>query len=189
MDAKLGPLLGPRFDYASMGDAIAVQRLTAFFASAGIALKAWPAHLVNWESIRDGNLILIGAWRMHPLLRRLPVSQDFELGSDEQIHNRNRQPGEPAVYQTPSHRDVLTYAVVAAYPGLAPGREVLVITAHSSPGAMAAVDFITGPGGIGVMRQKLGLSGGRKYFQMLLKVHVDNDLPVKTEYATHHMNP
>jgi hypothetical protein len=190
IDAKIGPLAGPRFDYASMGDAMAVQRLTAFFGSAGIPLKASPAHLVNWDSVRDGNLILIGAGRMHPLLRRLPVAQDFELGSDEQIHNRNRQPGEPEMYRTPSHRDTMTYAVVAAYPGLAPGREVLVITAHSSAGAMAAVDFITGRGGVGVMKEKIGLSGAapRRYFQMLLRIYVDNDLPIKTEYATHHLS-
>ncbi|HWR54708.1 MAG TPA: hypothetical protein VN428_26610 [Bryobacteraceae bacterium] len=191
IDARIGPLAGPRYDYASMGDAVAVQRLTAFFGSAGFALRASPAHLVTWDSIKDGNLIFIGAWRMHPLLRKLPIEQDFELGADEQIHNRNRKPGEQEVYTTKSHRDVMTYAVVGAYPGLSHRREVLVITAHSSPGAMAAVEFITSPGGIEVMKQRIGLSssGSRKYFQMLLRVHVDNDLPVKTEYATHHVTP
>ncbi len=191
IDSKVGPLVGPRFDYASMGDAIAVQRLTAFFGSAGIPVRASPAHLVTWDSIKDGNLIFIGAWRMHPLLRRLPIRQDFELGADEQIHNRNRQAGEQEIYTTPSHRDTMTYAVVGAVPGLVPRREVLIITAHSSPGAMGAVDFITSPGGLEIMEQRIGLSsaGPRKYFQMLLRIHVDNDLPVKTEYATHHVNP
>jgi hypothetical protein len=191
VEASVGPLSGPRFDYASMGDAIAVQRLTAFFGSAGVASRALPAHLAVWDSVRDGNLILIGASRMHPLLRRIPVVQDFELGAGDHIYNLKPQPGEQAVYTTPNHRDVMTYAVVGAFPGLKPGRHVLVVTAHSSPGAVGAIDFITNPGGIKLMAQRLGLgaSGPRKNYQMLLRIYVDNDVPVKTEYVTHHMNP
>ncbi len=189
--AKVGPLQGPRFDYASMGDAVAVQRLTAFFGSAGIPLRALPAHMAAWDSIMEGNLIFLGAWRMNPLLRRLPIHQDFELGPDDNVHNANPQPGEQQVYTTPSHRDSMTYAVVAAYPGLKPGREVLVVRTHSSPGAMGAADFITTPGSVTVMKERLGLAAGgrRKYFQMLLRIYVDNDLPVKTEYVTHHITP
>ena len=191
INGKVGPLDGPRFDYASMGDAIAVQRLTAFFASAGFQLNGLPAHLAVWESIKDHNLIFVGAWRMHPLLRRLPVTQDFELGPDNQIHNHNPLPGEKSVYTTPSHRDSMTYAVVGIFPGLKPGLEVMVVTAHSSPGASGAIDYITSPGSVRLMqeRMKLSSSGPRKYFQMLLRIHADNDVPVKTEYVTHHLNP
>lgn len=190
IERNVGPLDGPRFDYASMGDAIAVQRLTAFFASAGFQLNGLPAHLAAWESIKNHNLIFVGAWRMHPLLRRLPVTQDFELGADNQIHNRNPRPGEQSVYTTPSHRDAMTYAVVGTFPGLKPGLEVIVVTAHSSPGASGAIDYITSPGSFRVLRERLGLpaSGPRKYFQTLLRIHVDNDVPVKTEYVTHHEN-
>ncbi len=191
VDSKVGPLAGPRWDYASMGDAIAVQRLTEFFGSAGVALRALPAHLAVWDSVKDGNLIFVGAWRMHPLLRRLPITHDFELGADDQIHNLKPQAGEQAVYTTPNHRNVMTYAMVGAFAGLKPGRDVLVVTAHSSPGAIGAVDFLTSPGSVKLMAQRLGLSssGPRKYYQMLLRIHVDNDVPVKTEYITHHFNP
>jgi hypothetical protein len=190
VDARVGPLAGPRYDYASMGDAIAVQRLSSFFGSAGIALAALPAHLATWDAIKNRNVILIGAWRMHPLLRKLPVTQDFELGADEQIHNRNVQPGEQQVYTTPSHRNTMTYAIVGAFPGLKPGREVLVITAHSSPGASGAADFITSPESLKIMEHRVALSasGPRKHFQMLLRIYVDSDVPVKAEYVTHHLN-
>jgi hypothetical protein len=190
IDKKVGPLDGPRFDYASMGDAIAVQRLTAFFASAGFQLNGLPAHLAVWETIKDHNLIFVGAWRMHPLLRRLPVTQDFELGADNQIHNHNPLPGEQSVYTTTSHRNSMTYAVVGLFPGLKPGLQVMVVTAHSSPGASGAIDYITSPGCVRLLeeRMKLASAGPRKYFQMLLRIHADNDVPVKTEYVTHHVN-
>ena len=190
VNQKIGPLIGPRFDYASMGDAIAVQRLTAFFGSAGIQLRALPAHLAAWESVKDGNLIFIGAWRMHPMLRRLPVTQDFELGPDDQIHNRNPQPGEQATYTTPSHRETMTYAVVGMFPGLKAGNEVVVVEAHSSPGAAGAADFITSPSSVKLITERVGLrpGGPRTHFQVLLRVYVDNGVPVKTEYVTHHLN-
>jgi hypothetical protein len=190
IEGKIGPLQGPRFDYASMGDAIGVQRLTALFGSRGLALRALPAHLAVWDAVQGANLIFLGAARMNPLLRRLPVQQDFELGSDGYIHNRNPRPGEETVYTTPSHRDTMSYAVVATYPGLLPGHEILVLAAHSSPGAVGMVNFVTSPEGVRVIREKLKLQPGeRKHFQVLLRVFADNDAPVKTEYVTHHLAP
>jgi hypothetical protein len=190
IDGKIGPLQGPRFDYASMGDAIGVQRLTAFFGSRGLALRALPAHLAVWDTVQEANVIFLGAARMNPLLRRLPVQQDFELGADGYIHNRNPRPGEEAVYVTPSHRDTMSYAVVATYPGLLPGHEIMVLAAHSSPGAVGVVNFVTSPEGVRVIREKLKLQPGeRKHFQVLLRVFADNDAPVKTEYVTHHLAP
>ncbi len=190
IEEKLGPMSGPRYDYASMGDAIGVQRLTAFFGSQGVALRALPAHLAQWNTIQDANLIFLGAARMNPLLRRLPIRQDFELGADDYIHNRNPQPGEQAIYATPSHRDSMSYAVVASYPGLLPGREILVLSAHSSPAAVGMVNFVTSPEGVRLIRETLKLRPGEhKHYQVLLRVFSDNDTPVKTEYVTHHMAP
>lgn len=191
VEARIGPLDGPRFDYASMGDAIAVQRLTAFFGSHGSSLRALPAHLTSWDTVQEANLIFIGAERMNPLLRRLPVQQDFELGTnDDYIHNRKPQPGEQAVYETPSHRDRMSYAVVATYPGLLPGREIVLLWAHSSPAAVGVANFVTSIEGVQVIREKLKLKPGEhKHFQVLLRVYSDNDAPVKTEYVTHHVAP
>ena len=190
VDARLGPLAGPRYDYASMGDAIGVQRLTAFFGGRGLGLDALPAHLAAWETIQDANLIFVGASRMNPLLRRLPIRQDFELGPDDFIHNRNPQPGEQAVYQTPSHRDSMSYAVVGTYPGLAPGREIVVLAAHSTAATVGAVDFVTSVDGARLIRDRLKLRPGEhKRFQILLRVYTDHDSPVKTEYVTHHTTP
>lgn len=189
VDAKLGPLQGPRYDYVSLGDAMGVQRLTAFFGMRGVPLRALPAHLTAWETIQDANVIFLGAARMNPLLRRLPIRQDFELGPDDQIHNHNPQPGEQAVYATASHRDSMSYAVVGSYAGLKPGREILVLAAHSTPGTIGAVDFITSAEGVRLIRDHLKLRPGeRKHFQVLLRVFTDNDSPVKTEYVTHHLS-
>ncbi|HEV8133014.1 MAG TPA: hypothetical protein VGQ81_17325 [Acidobacteriota bacterium] len=186
---RFGPLAGPYFYYAEMGDAIALQRLTAFFGQNGGKLTALPAHLTTWDSIKDGNIIFLGTPRMNSLLRKLPVKKDFEWGSDNNIYNRDPQSGEQKIYETTSNRDATTYFVLALFSGLQPTKEILLLMSHSSPGALAAVDYVTGPETIRTVKDKLQLadSGPPKHFQMLLRVAVDNNIPVKTEYVTHHL--
>jgi hypothetical protein len=189
LQERLGALSGPRYDYALMGDAVAVQRLTAFFGGAARRLTALPSHQAAWETIRDGNIIFLGAPRMLPLLKSLPVQRDFEWDPSHNILNRRPQQGEEATYSTPSHWDKMTYAVVACLPGLRPGRDVMLLTAHSAPGSLAAVDYLTRADSARALAEKLRLSepGSRRHFELLLRVFVDKGMPVKTEYVTHHL--
>jgi hypothetical protein len=188
MERLLGsPLIGPRYDYALMGDARALQQLTAFFVRAGLNLRAVPADRAVWDELRGGNILFLGAARMNPLLQRLPFEQDFELDADNQFLNRNPQPGEEKVYSTPDHRE-RTYAVVALFPGLRPGRDILTLTAHSEPGVLAAVSEVTRPENARALaqRMRLGAAGVSPYYQLLLRVRADRGVPVKSEYVTHH---
>lgn len=189
MQRRFGPLSGPRYDYALMGDAIALHRVTAFFGRSGGNLTAVASHLATWESIKSGNIIFLGAPRMIPLLARLPVEQDFEWDAEHNVVNRNPQPGEADRYVTSSHYDEATFAVIASHPGLRAGCRVLLLTAHSAPGTLAAVEYVTQPETVRALIQRLGSGEGaaQRHFQMLLRVIVDTGNPVKTEYVTHHM--
>lgn len=188
---RLGPLVGPRYDYALLRDALALQRLTAFLVGKGISLTAVPAHEAAWDSIQDGNIIFLGAPRMNPLMQQLPFQQDFEWDSDFNICNRKPQAGEERIYTTPSHEETLSYAVIASFPGLRPNREILLLMAHGGSGTQAAVDYVTRPETIRTMTERLQLNrtGERKHFQMLLRVIVHHGTPIKAEYVTHHMIP
>jgi hypothetical protein len=188
MERQLGPLLGPRHDYALMGDARALQQLTAFFVRLGCNLRAVPADRAVWDDLRGGNIVFLGALRMNPLLQRLPAQQDFELGPDNNIQNRSPQPGEEKVYSTPDHRD-MTYAVIAHFPGLRADRDIMVLTAHSEPGILAAVAEVTRPETARALAQKLQIrpAGEAAHYQLLLRVVADRGVPVKTEYVTHHL--
>ncbi len=188
MERLLGaPLLGPRYDYALMGDARALQQLTEFFLRAGSRVRAIPADRAIWDDLRGGNILFLGAARMNPLLQRLPFEQDFELDADNNIVNRKPQPGERKVYTTPDHRE-MTYAVVALFPGLRPDRNLMMLTAHSEPGILAAVSEVTRPDTARALaqRMRLGSPGGPAHYQVLLRVIADRGAPVKTEYVTHH---
>ncbi|MCI0720722.1 MAG: hypothetical protein L0338_17405 [Acidobacteria bacterium] len=187
LQEQFGPLSGPRYDYTEMGDAIALQRLTGFFAEAGAKLTALPAHMASWDAVRERNIIFLGAPRMNPLLQRLPVQQEFEWGADHKIRNRHPQPGESSVYETLSHRDAFTYATISSFPGLRPDRDLLLLTAHSTPGTLAAIGQVTQLENVRSIRRRLQLanSGERQHFQILLRVVADKNAPVKTEFVTH----
>jgi hypothetical protein len=192
LQERFGPIEGPRYDYAEMGDTIALQRLTAFFGRGGKLITALPAHVATWESIKDGNLIFLGAPRMDPLLRKLPVQQDFEWGLDSKLYNRRPLPGEQSVYTTEDHRDAITYEVIACFPGLSPNRKIMLLTAHSAPGTMAVVEYATHAENLRALTEKLQLSAtsnGPQSYQVLLRTYVDKGMPVKTEYVTHHLVP
>lgn len=65
---------------------------------------------------------------------------------------------------------------------------MLLLMSHSSPGALAAVDYATRPDSMRTLVEKVRLDarGQIRNFQMLLRVLVDNNVPVKVEYVTHH---
>ncbi|MFB3903519.1 MAG: hypothetical protein ACE15E_08705 [Acidobacteriota bacterium] len=189
---KLFPSLSkPRFDYAEMGDALALQKLTAFFGQNGRSVKATPVHLTSWDAIKNGNIIFLGPSRFNPLMRRLPEPLDFELSPDYfTFLNLRPRPGEPKVYSTPSHRDAQSFTVVASFPGLLNNRRIMVLTSHSTAGTLAAVEYVTRPETLQEMVAKLGLTERQlRSYQVLLKVLSDKDEPFKTEFVTHHSTP
>ncbi len=187
MQRRFGPLSGPRYDYALMADATALHRLTAFFGRAGASLTAMPAHLATWRGIQDGNVVFLGASRMIPLLGRLPVQQDFAWDAEHNVVNRNPLPGEERRYVTASHWDAVSYAIIARFPGLRPNRQIVLLTAHSEPGILAAVDQVTQGESVRALVQRLGLrEAPGKNFELLLRVIVDRGAPVKSEYVTQH---
>lgn len=178
--AKLGLLKGPRYDFASMGDALVVQKLTAFLTRAGVQVKTVAAHQATWESASEGNLILLGDWQTNPLLRRLPVTRDFDLRDDGVAENRNPKPGEPLAY-APGDGEC-SFAVAATYAGLKPGREILTIQARNAAAAAGALESLMDrESAANLLRH----AGGR-HFQLLVKVWLDRGAVVKTEAVTCH---
>jgi hypothetical protein len=125
------------------------------------------------------------------LLARLPVQQDFVWDADHNVVNRNPQPGEQPKYSTPSHRTEMSYAIIGSYQGLRPNRQMLLLTGHSEPSIRAAVDYMTEPGYVRELVRRLGVgeSAQRKWYQVLLRVIVDQGAQVKPEYVTHHLIP
>ncbi len=124
---------------------------------------------------------------MNPLLQRLPFEQDFELDAANNVVNRRPQPGEQPLYTTADHREK-TYAVIGLFPGLRPEWDIMVLTAHSEPGILAAVGQVTCAESARALVQRMGLGrpGAARHYQVLLQVAADRGEPAKTEYVAHH---
>jgi hypothetical protein len=187
LQKRLGPLFGPRYDYALMGDARALQSLTAFLCRKTRRFTALPAHLATWDAVRDGNIIILGTPRMLPFLNKLPVHRNFVWDPVHNIINRDPQPGEQAIYETPSHFDNMSYALIGRFPGLRPNRQILSLTAHSAPGIGTAIEFLTKPDNLHSMVERLKISAPEDSFEMLVRIYVDRGTAIKTEYVAHHL--
>jgi len=197
---RLGRITGPRYDYALVGETLALVRLTSFFAASGVKVKAFEAQRTNWDSIQAGNIILLGAPRMNHLLRRFPHSMDFEWESENAVRNRRPEKGERAVYEARFHegfydldpaswQNAFTYVIVGSFHGFVPNREILILSAHGGPGVLGAVEFLTRPETVGPLMSRITPQKTDKkvYFQLLLRVYVDRGVPIRTEYVTHHL--
>jgi len=190
LEKLLGPLSEPRYVYAATGDALALHLLGDYLARYGKRSKALPANLATWDAIKDKNIICVGARRMIPLLERLPVQLDFVLQPDFYVVNLKPRPGEEKSYWTPSHRDAMSYAIIATAPGLAPGREILIFESHASAGIESAVEYMTGQETLRELSGKIeARPGERRSYQILLRVLAHRDQGFKTEYVTHHSTP
>jgi hypothetical protein len=199
LQERLGTLTGPRYDYALLGEVLAVHRLTGFLVRHGAKVTALPSYKTTWDAIQNGNIILLGAPRMNHLLRHFPRQMEFEWDAEENVRNHNPRPGESEIYTARFHEGFLrqpnprlnahTYAIVAAFPGLRPNREILIVSVHGGPGLWETVDYLTRSETIGPLIGRLQLPDPDHHFQMLLRVYVDRGIPVRTEYVTHHLTP
>jgi hypothetical protein len=188
MQRRFGPLVGPRYDYVEAGDALVLQRLTAFLGRLGGTTKAIPAHEATWDGIKEGNILFVGSNRMHPLIARLPAPLHFTFDDDYNVINHSPAAGEPKRWDAVIHSKI--YAIVSRLPGLSGDNDILVLTSHSTPGTIAAADYLTRADTVEPLSRRLNLRpDGNEHFQILLRVYVDGGRPVKTEYVTHHLLP
>ena len=121
---------------------------------------------------------------MIPLLASLPITPDFTFDSDYNVVNGAPARGEPAIWR--ANINSVIYAIVSRMPGLREGRSILVLTSHSSPGTIAAADYLIRPETAKDLADRLGGSDPR-HFQLVLRVFVDKNATVKTEYVAHHV--
>lgn len=191
LQGQLGRFSQPTYPYAQVGETLAAGALVAFFARHGVAAGVVPAFRTAWETLKESNLIFLGAPRMNRWLQRLDAQMDFEVSGAPFVRNRNPQPGEQELYRTPDHRDAMSYAVIASMPGLSPGREILILTSHGSAGVQGAAEIMTNPDRLHKLCDRLRPfpEGRRRDYQILLRILSDKDEPFRTEYITHHTRP
>ncbi|HYM01031.1 MAG TPA: hypothetical protein VEZ90_18880, partial [Blastocatellia bacterium] len=172
-------------DYTGIGEAIGLTRVFDLFRSSGKPVSFKQSRTVSAEDLKSNNAVLLGSVWSNVWSGKLPVKEDFTYSLNSTIVNHRPQAGESEEYW-PEFNDqtgdlVKDYALITLRPGVIEDSMVMVLGGIKSEGTQAAAEFVT-------EKEYLALLNGRlaqvshdgvppKYYQVLLKVDVDNGIP------------
>ncbi len=141
-------------------------------------------------------------------IKRLPQRQEFVFDNVEQgkapilgIVNLNPLANEQTTYRPVRNQRVgfysklvsEDYVLISLLKGLGPKNKVLILAGIITLGTQAAAEYVTKPENIQELFSHLknksenNVDQSPLYFQAVLKVKVNDGVPVQVEYVTHHL--
>ncbi len=171
-------------DFTSVGETLGLVDLCEMFFRMGDTCRVQQSRLLDFDEIKDNNVILLGgnqSWSGRVFLN----VQGFRF-QDGVIINSNPRPGEKAIYKPEfdpvTNQLTRDYALVLMLPNERKANRVLLIYGIYTQGSQAAIEFLTTPEKMAQLRSALaGLSADHKtppqYFQVLLTTTVENAVP------------
>ena len=176
-----------RKTHGHLGAAAAAVRLAAFLARAGVAVEATSSRLLAWETLRRGNVIILGNSVLNHwvglLLRDAPLRVGspadpsgigiFETGGRLSYDNRRREgPGGTDQY----------HALISMLPATSEHRRVLLLTGLRDAATEGAADLLLDPARAADLLGKLRTAGGgassTARFQAVVLVTVKDKQPI-----------
>lgn len=137
-------------------------------------------------------MILVGSQKYNPQILKLPYQPKFEADRGR-VTNLNPAQGEPAEYPNlfkEKVREVLeAYAIVSVYPGLDPQTRLTMLSCSSNEGTGGVAEYVTRPDTMREMFEKMRLTPDAQLpaaFQYVVKVKLNEGVPVQFSYVTHH---
>jgi hypothetical protein len=174
--------------YAGAGDVHAVHLLTRLFGRYHWDLNLVSGALLSWDTAKEANLVFIGRPEQNPALHQLPLLHDFYFKYHSGIINAHPQPGESPSYHYSEALDY-DYAIIAFIPGFDSQANTLVLAGNTTWGSQAAAECVTKNSCVESLLTRLGVGkrGPIPYFEAVLKVRINNDIPVwSTVVAVRH---
>lgn len=170
-------------EYACLGETIGLYRIAGLFNKVGkhLALKQ-SRGLVN-EDLKNHDAILLGSSWVKEWLGNDPIRECFTAGLAASISDQNLLPGDEreyvAKYDEKTGKLVEDFALIAVKPGISERKTVMIIAGTRSEGTQAAVEYLTDEHYLAELNQMFNRTIGSfpKYFQVLLRVTVDNGIP------------
>lgn len=177
----------PTFRWAPFGESSAAFRLALVLGPRRPDMVMKRSTVLSWEDVRSANLIFLGPPKFNRQLSDLPVPADFVIENGG-VTNRRPQPGESAEYRRTSPANVEDipddYALITRIPAANGWGEVLVLESSSTEGTWAAADYVTHSS---TLRQLSKFAESARAYQVLIKAKFRHQVPVATEYVTHHL--
>jgi hypothetical protein len=181
-------------NYTGIGEAIGLYHLTDLFRSAGKGLTLKQSRTVSPEDLKNRNVILLGSTWVNDWVEKLPVKEDFTYSVNASIENNNPLPGEEREYKP--RYDERTgeveedYALITVKPGVTDEHRLMVLAGILSEGTQAAAEYVTRKEYVAELSRRLQQmsdeDGPPKYYQVLLKVAVENGIPTTVSVLAIH---
>ena len=183
--------IGNTTDFTAVGETLGLLNLFELFARAGQKMRLNAGRLVDFESIKRGNAVLLGgnqSWSGRIFL--YPEGFEFHAGV---ISNKTPRAGEQPVYK-PEFDPVTNslrrdYALVLMLPNDRKDQRILLVYGIYTQGSQAAIEYITNTERLAELRKTLaGLVPDHrtvpKFFQVLLSTTVENYVPGKVSLVS-----
>jgi hypothetical protein len=181
-----------------VGDARAGARLSAFFGQQGAPVRTLESRHLTWETLRRENVILLGQSDGHHsgvnnwvklLLERYPFGIAApERAQGRRIVNKSPLPGERTAFERTETeepgKEVEMVALISVLPGVAPGRETILLNGIDAPATDMAAEYLTNPDTLADLAARLRALGpgqGTRHFQAVLRAEVHEDVPTRAE--------
>jgi hypothetical protein len=183
-------------DFTGMGEAVGLVNFFELFASAGQKVRVKPARLVDFDTLKRTNAIMLGGnqgWSGRIFM--YPDGFSMHAGL---IENKHPRPGEQAIYRPEfdslSNSLRRDYALALMLPNVDHDHRILLTYGIYTKGTQAAIEYVTNPECLRDLRERLtALTADKKsppqFFQVLLTTAVENDVPGRASFVTARLVP
>jgi hypothetical protein len=176
-----------------MGEAIGLARITNLFRSASRTARIKQSRTISPEDLKNNNVVLLGSVWVNEWSGKLPIKEDFSYTASATIQNHDPRPGEEREYG-PSFDAagslIEDYGLITVKPNISYKKLVMIIAGIHSEGTEAAAEYVTNPDYLEVLSERLrqlhGSSNQQQYYQVLLRVAVDNGMPTTISLISVH---
>ncbi|HKQ72229.1 MAG TPA: hypothetical protein VJ810_00780 [Blastocatellia bacterium] len=170
-------------EYACLGETIGLYRISGLFNKAGKNLSLKQSRRLIAEDLKNHDAILLGSSWVKEWQGNAPIRKCFTSGPSTAIINHNLLPGDEreyhAKYDDETGKLIEDYAIISIKPGISERKTVMIVAGTRSEGTQGAVEYLTDENYLADLNQRLLQAFGDfpKYFQVLLRVSVDNGIP------------
>jgi hypothetical protein len=191
--------LGPLYfedDMTGIGEVTAAVAVSKALERVGAHPSFKRCRLLTTYDLQNHDVIFLGSPFVNQILNELPGSPNFVFKTaasaprlwNSRIENKQPQRGEMQKYEIerdPQSQVILAdYAVISLLPGLAPGKNILVLAGLTTSGTEGAAEFATSMRGINEMAERLPQRGSPplrswpSFFEYLLKVRLSHGVDI-----------
>jgi hypothetical protein len=168
--------------YSVMTDALAAATLARFLAPLGGKLAVVPDSQLSLDTFADHHVVFLGIPNTSQYLKQFLQRANFELvSSGASVANRAPRPGEPSQYDSQNHSESrqVRPALLALYPGKAPGTRILLLGGHS----LSLASLLTSPSGLEAVDAVWEENGSPAYFEMVVMAEIEGQIPLRVRPA------